>query len=274
MSQLLRLPRAGFIVGIPAFAFALTIGFSLATGGGDEKNAATPTVQVVVQQNQTTPTAVATTAPTAVPHRTNCSEIQGTAYRSDAEREWYIRNCSGGGATTAASGGGGTGAPAASRPTAAEVALGDRLVIPKIGVNAPVSRMAVPSSGVMPDPTGYFNVVLYDFSALPGLGGTPASGNAVLAGHVDCGRCGPGGTPSIAVLYYMRNLVPGDTIEYYTQAGQVYRYVVTFAGDYSPSADWGSIVASSAADITIITCTGTFSGGEYSLRRVVQARKA
>jgi hypothetical protein len=32
-------------------------------------------------------------------------------------------------------------------------------------------------------------------------------------------------------------------------------------------------VASSAADMTLITCTGTFSGGDYSLRHVVALKK-
>jgi hypothetical protein len=273
LQQLSRVPRTAFIVGIPVIAFAITIGFSLATSGSDDKPEASPTVGVNVQRSQATPT-TGPTGPTPIPDRTSCAEIQGTSYRSDSERTWFINNCAGGSAsgTTTTSGGGG--ATGGARPTAAEVALGDRLVIPKIGVNAPVSRMAVGGDGVMPDPLGYFNVVLYDFSGLPGLGGTPTDGgNAVMAGHVDCGRC-YNGSAGIAVLYYMRNLVVGDTIEYYTQSGTVIRYTVTFAGDYQPTADWASIVASGSADITIITCTGTFSGGEYNLRRVVQARKA
>jgi hypothetical protein len=275
LNQLYRIPRTAFIVGIPVIAFAITIGFSLATSNGDDKPEASPTVAVNVQRSQATPTTAAPAGPTPLPNRTSCSEIQGTSYRSDSERDWFINNCSGGSATGTTTTSGGGGATGGSRPTAAEVALGDRLVIPKIGVNAPVSRMAVGGDGVMPDPLGYFNVVLYDFSGLPGLGGTPTGGgNAVMAGHVDCGRCYPGGTAGIAVLYYMRNLAVGDTIEYYTQSGTVIRYTVTFAGDYTPTADWGSIVASGSADITIITCTGTFSGGEYNLRRVVQARKA
>jgi hypothetical protein len=27
--------------------------------------------------------------------RTDCNQIRGTPYRSDAERQWYIANCSG-----------------------------------------------------------------------------------------------------------------------------------------------------------------------------------
>jgi hypothetical protein len=34
-----------------------------------------------------------TTTTSAGPDRTNCNEIRGTEYRSDAERNWYARNC-------------------------------------------------------------------------------------------------------------------------------------------------------------------------------------
>ena len=272
LRRLYQVPRTAFIVGIPVVAFLATMGFSLATSGNDSQNNAAPTIEVAVQKSQATSTPAAPVS-TAIPIRTSCSEIQGTAYRSDAERDWYQANCGGGG-TASAGGGAVTRSGTALGPGAVETSTGDRMVIARIGVNAPVSTMSVGGDGVMPDPKGYFNLVLYDFAAIPGLGGSFTSGNATLAGHVDCARCGPGGSPGLAVLYYMRNLVAGDVIEWYTQAGGYQKYVVTFAGDYQPNADWASIVASGAADMTIITCTGTFSGGEYNLRRVVQARKA
>lgn len=270
-------PRIAALAAIPVLAFVATIAFSLASESDPEPRS---NAQVAIS-TQTLPTPLPTSAaPTATvtSDRTNCDQIRGTAYRSDAERTWYIANCSG---TTASAGtgtgggatGGGTTAAPAGR-SAVEVGTGDRLIITKIGVNASVSRTSVGGDGVMPDPVGYFNAVVYDFPSHPGLGGSFTSGNLVMAGHVDCGRCGPGGTPSLGVFYYARNLVAGDTIEYYTNAGGYQRYVVTFAGDYQPNTDWSSIVASGAANLTIITCTGTFSGGEYNLRRVVQAVKA
>jgi len=272
-SLLENVPRMGIIAGIPVAAFLVTVGLTLASGGGSETPRSPTSVPVQVQL---APTSAASPTPqaTASGDRTDCAAIAGSDYRSSTEREWFLKNCNGAQALSSVGGGAAGGGPSRY---AVETALGDRLVISKIGVDAPVSRAAVSPDGTMPDPTGYFNAVLYDFSAMGGgLGGTPASGNAVLAGHVDCARCGPGGTPGLAVFYYMRNLVPGDVIEYYTQGGGYYKYVVTYVADLPPDADWGSIVASNAADMTLITCSGTFQSAihEYTTRRVVQARKA
>jgi hypothetical protein len=151
--------------------------------------------------------------------------------------------------------------------------MGDRLVIPAAGVNTEVWRTNVPASGVMPDPTGYFNALWYDFSALPGLGGDVDSGNIVISGHVDCGKCNNGG-PGTAVFWTVRNLKAGDTAQYRAADGRVINYVVSSSRTMSGGVDGSSLVSSGAADMTLITCTGSFSGGEYSLRHVVTLRKA
>jgi sortase (surface protein transpeptidase) len=124
----------------------------------------------------------------------------------------------------------------------------------------------------MPDPVGYFNVVTYDFGAGSGLGGGPENGNVVLSGHVDCGRCYNGGS-GIAVLWYVRNLQLGDRAQYYAADGKVYNYEVISSRSVSSATNFVPIVASGAADMTVITCTGTFAGGEYDQRHVVQFRK-
>jgi hypothetical protein len=38
---------------------------------------------------------VATPQPTRMPDRMNCEQIRGTDYRSEAERQWFIANCTG-----------------------------------------------------------------------------------------------------------------------------------------------------------------------------------
>ena len=154
-----------------------------------------------------------------------------------------------------------------------EYGLGDQLVIPSIGLNATVTGMDVGSDGMMKDPAGYFNAVWYNFAAIPGLGGYVDGGNLVMAGHVDCGRCYNGGAGA-AVFWDVRYLPVGASIQYYS-GGQVYNYVVSASGDYGPGADWEGIVAAGSADMTIITCDGTFdpSAREYSHRRVIFARK-
>ncbi len=159
-------------------------------------------------------------------------------------------------------------------PSAAgvETALGDRLIVPSAGINAEVTSMQVGYDGLMPDPLGYFNAVLYDFSALAGLGGYINAGNIVLAGHVDCGRCYNGGSGT-AVFWGVTTMQVGQTAQYVSAAGEVQNYQVVYSYDADPNVDWAPIVSSGQADMTLITCIGDFSAGHYNLRHVVGLRK-
>ena len=272
-------PRIALVPALPIVAFIIGFGISLGSGG-DGSGVAPPSEAVVAPSPEATPTPVVPTA-TAVSYRTDCAAIRGTDYRSNEEREWFRQNCGGtsalsstsGGSTAGTTGGSTVTGPAAA-PRAGQAPTGDRLVIPSIGVNADVWKATVGSDGVMPDPVGYFNAVRYDFGA-SGYGGDVNGGNMVLSGHVDCAAC-HSGSPGLAVFYYVKNLGPGDGIDYYTADGRLVRYVVTSAGDYEPNTDWSAIVASGTADLTLITCIGTWnpSAREYSHRRVVFARKA
>jgi LPXTG-site transpeptidase (sortase) family protein len=263
------------ILVVPIIAFLATIGVTVAFQSdseepGPEPSQAAAVVPTLVVQVQTAePIATATPEPTAEPtevvsnDRSDCAEIQGTEYRSPTEREWYLANCTGGGG-----GGGGSLVPAqqAARPTS-----GDRLIIQRLGINAPVGSRYVGPDGAMANPSGAYDVVWYDFSGFSGLGGYPgAGGNAVFAGHVDYRGVGP------AVFYQLRNILVGDIIEYYTSSGEYYRYVVDSVGDYSPTANWTGLVASNREGVTLITCNGEFNTAarEYSHRRVVYARPA
>ena len=169
--------------------------------------------------------------------------------------------------------------PNAPIPGASE---GDRFVVAKIGVDAPLSYKVVyydGVTGVMPNPDGPDDIAYYDFSAFPGKGGTPgAGGNTVFSGHVDSGRvaCKNGTVrpPCEAVLWDLSRLRLGDEIEV-RLAGQVYRYRVTSNQPVgADSADWDRIVSSTAQEsITIITCGGDFNRetGQYDSRQVVTA---
>jgi hypothetical protein len=277
-----NIPRLALVGIVPLGLFLIVAAITFGAIGGDDDDGgqaqAQPTATPAAVRSATpAATAVATPepSPTAPADRTSCSEIRGTDYRSDTEREWFNANCTGN-----ASSGGGSGVPSGgsssspgsgpSIPAGTEYALGDRLVIPAAGVNASVNGIRVGSNGVMPDPIGYHNAVWYDFSAL-GLGGYTTGGNLVVAGHVDCARCNGGG-PGTAVFYNTRYLSPGDTIQYITSSGAVKNYVVFSNVDYSANTDFAAIVSPGAADITIITCTGSFSGGHYNLRNVVFGR--
>ena len=149
--------------------------------------------------------------------------------------------------------------PASSAPL-------DRLVIPKIQVDAPVITLGVDEQGVMQSPKGPFEVGWYNFSARPGTGG-----NAVFSGHVDFASVGA------AVFWNLRQLVPGDLIEVRLADGTAYQYLVvsnvSYPRDDAPIAE---IVGPTGKDtVTIITCTGTFNREihQYSQRLVVRAER-
>ena len=153
-----------------------------------------------------------------------------------------------------------------------ETPLGDRLVIPAAGVDAEIRSIKVDGSGGMANPNGYFHAAWYDFSSFGSLGGYANSGNMVMAGHVDCGTCYGGGSGT-AVFWFVRELQPGDTAQVYTADGRVFNYYVTYSQDFAPQTDFTDIVHSWFADMTLITCVGTFSAGDYSSRRVVAFKR-
>lgn len=240
-------------------AAVIVVSVFLAACGGSGRETASPTPRVqATEPPSATPTPAAAEAPPP-PNRQDCLAIRGTPFASPDEAAWYAANC----ART-------DGPPL--EPSSAQVLIGDTLIIPKAGVEAPVARATVPASAQMPDPVGYFNAVWYDFSTFDGYGGYVNAGNLVLSGHVDCARCINGGSGT-AVFYGIRSLREGDTARYLTSAGQAVEYVVVSSYALSVNAEWGEIVASTSADMTLITCTGNFIGGEYDQRHVVALKK-
>jgi LPXTG-site transpeptidase (sortase) family protein len=153
--------------------------------------------------------------------------------------------------------------PAGPPPSSAALT---RLVIPKIGVDAPVVTLGVDGEGVMQSPRGAFEVGWYDFTARPGFGG-----NAVFSGHVDFATVGA------AVFWDLRELVAGDLVGVRLADGTAYDYLVvstvSYPADEAPIAE---IVGPTSRDtVTIITCTGTFNRDihQYSHRLVVRAER-
>jgi LPXTG-site transpeptidase (sortase) family protein len=154
---------------------------------------------------------------------------------------------------------------------------GDRLVIAKFGIDAPLSYKVVGPDGVMPNPNGPDDVAFYDFSGFEGLGGFPGQGgNVVFSGHVDSGRvaCRNGTVPPPcqAVFWDISNMRVGDEVEVIV-SGVSHRYRVTSnQALHAVNTDWSKVVASTREEsITLITCGGDFNRttGEYSHRQVV-----
>jgi LPXTG-site transpeptidase (sortase) family protein len=154
-------------------------------------------------------------------------------------------------------------------PSGAPVA---RMIIEKLGIDAPVITMGVDANGVPQVPYNPSDVVWYNFSSKPGWGS-----NAVFAGHVDWTI---NGAPVTGVFYSIRTLEVGDIIEVKLEDGTDYKYKV-FANESVPDKDPRALElmgATPSETITLITCGGVFYpeagnpyGGNYDRRQFVRA---
>ena len=238
--------RRLFLIGFPVLAvvvialvFALRI--AVGSGGGDD--------------NQT--------AISATPTANSAGLLDDSALRQqDLQRE-DLANREGQGGFTGTN-------PNAPVPGAE----GDRLLIPSISVDAPMTMRVVTTdangAAKMDNPEGPTDVAWYDFSAFPGLGGRPGvGGNTVISGHVDYHNYGP------AVFWDLGKLNEGDEIDIHLRDGSEYKYSVQWNKTVEPSSTtWNQIVASTNSEsLTLITCAGTFDSStrSYDQRRIVWA---
>ena len=141
-----------------------------------------------------------------------------------------------------------------------------RIVIPHIGVDAPITTKDMDADGVMEPPDGPEDVAWYGFTARPGSGS-----NAVFSAHVDYRGYGP------AVFADLKKLEKGDLVEVHTADGAVHRYEVTLSLSYpAETAPFEDIVGPTSREVvTLITCAGTFdqAARQYSHRLVVRAER-
>ncbi|MFN8585646.1 MAG: class F sortase [Dehalococcoidia bacterium] len=155
-------------------------------------------------------------------------------------------------------------AASAAAGAAAPTRGGGRLVVPRIGVDAPIVTLGLRADGTMPAPSGPLEVASYAFAAPPG-----EDGNFVLAGHVDFANYGP------AVFYRLRELRAGDTFLVRLDDGTTFEYRVAWVAAYDEAtAPVGEILGpTTSATATLITCAGTFSAAAhaYDQRLVVRA---
>jgi LPXTG-site transpeptidase (sortase) family protein len=161
-----------------------------------------------------------------------------------------------------------TPAPIAPRSAVSErpsrAPLPSRLRIPAIGVDAPITPIALEPSGIMASPTEGHVVGWYELGPRPG-----EPSNAVLAGHVDWQK-------QVAVFSRLRDLKSGDVVEVESGLGTRYGYVVetvqSYRADAAPVAEIFGPMPS--ATLTLITCGGPFDEArrEYRDRVVLRAR--
>jgi len=168
--------------------------------------------------------------------------------------------------------GGGTAQQQSGTGPGSAVDTGMSIEIPAIGVNASVYGRSVGTNGVMGNPRGAWDVILYDFDTAgwQGLGGSPGQpgANAVFAGHVDYIGIGP------AVFWSIRDLNPGDRITVNTPNGPI-SYVIQWSQWAEPDTDFTQFVTRTGQEsITLVTCIGGFSAGHYSNRLIVRGVRA
>ena len=139
--------------------------------------------------------------------------------------------------------------------------LAGRLVIPQIGLNAPLEERTVDSNGVMQDPSGREAVAWYPFEPLPNAGG-----NIFLAGHLTVAN-------SPAVFWNLQNVQIGDHV--LINAGQADFYYSVTSAVYETKADALHAVLDPVdrETVTLMTCAGNYipSIGDYTDRLIVRA---
>ncbi|MGQ9573649.1 MAG: class F sortase [Dehalococcoidia bacterium] len=147
-----------------------------------------------------------------------------------------------------------------------------RMIIEKIGVDAPVITLGLDQNSVPQVPDSPYEVAWYDWSSKPGWGS-----NAVFSGHVDWTV---NGQPVVGVFYNLRNLGLDDVITVVLEDGTQYHYKVTAnraIEDGDPLAL--QVMGPTPNDvITLITCGGVWVrdwssplGGNYTHRQIVRA---
>ena len=165
--------------------------------------------------------------------------------------------------------------PTNAPPTPTPVQQGDprlaalaiqRLVVPRIGINAPIVVLGILPDGTMASPKGPTEVAWYTFSSKPG-----EVGNVVMSGHLDYINYGA------AVFYRLRDLRPGDELQVVLEDGTQVNYAVESVTAYdeatAPIADIVGRTPNEA--ITLITCAGSFdrTSREYNKRLVVRGAR-
>lgn len=166
--------------------------------------------------------------------------------------------------------------PALAGPSAAGLAptrtaasfVPARVLVPRIGLDAPVVPVTVRPDGLLAVPSDVRTVGWWS-------AGAPAaapSGSVVLAGHVDSARQGPG------AFFRLRTLQPGDRVILSSAGGRTAAYTVAARRQYPKSAlPAGQVFDQDTTPrLVLVTCGGSFDRAtrHYSDNVVVYALPA
>ena len=138
-----------------------------------------------------------------------------------------------------------------------------RLLIPSLGISAPVERLGVTRDYALQAPAGVADVGWYRLGASPGF-----AGDAIISGH----RGYPGGIP--AVFNRINRMQAGDEVDVRRADGTAARFTVTRVYTIPErSVPAGFFATDGAPRLTLVTCAGDFRAQDltYSDRLVVEA---
>lgn len=157
--------------------------------------------------------------------------------------------------------------PTLTRPTStptSRVAVPIRLIIPGIGVNAPIENVGITATGDLATPTQnpWEGAGWYSNGPRPG-----EEGSAVINGHLDR----PGGYP--ATFWNLRYMQAGDSVIVVNAQGKTLRFRVIRISAYAPQAAPVQEIFGTTGGIylNLITCAGTWIPSEHqtTMRLVV-----
>ena len=139
------------------------------------------------------------------------------------------------------------GAAPSAQAAAAPVGAPATLVIPAIGVSAPVTAVGIAKDGSLGVPSDAIHVAWYKYGPKPG-----EPGAAVIDGHLDTIHA-----PE-AVFYNLDKLAPGDELDVVTAAGQKLVFKVTGTETLPYDATTSAIftTTSTVPELNLITCAG------------------
>lgn len=157
------------------------------------------------------------------------------------------------------------GAEPSSSPSRPVIASPRSLVIPRLGVEAPVDAVGVASDGEAEVPDDARRVGWYRFGPAPGA----AEGSSVIVGHVDSQ------TQGLGVLAELSDVEQNDRVEVRAADGatRVYRIASRETVPKEELADSGVFRRDGPPVLTLITCTGPYlkDRGGYQDNLVVTA---
>lgn len=152
----------------------------------------------------------------------------------------------------------------------------DSIVIPALGIDAPVSLKRYQLNAPLPSPDKAQDVALYDFRVAPRLGGSPgAGGNVILAARslseIACGAKAP---PCEGAFFQLPRAKPGVPIDLNWQ-GKAYRYQVVAVCNVAAAKFSDTLYLRTPSEqLTLLTGIGTVGDQGFSNLLIVIARPA